>query len=149
MDSYKAEQELKDFKPEPNWDMFKTLKPKRGRAAQPALVSITKSAVSFSTQMIKDKTVFKNVEIRIAPPAKIMFLFKQKPDENTYRVTVAKRSARIASPSFATRLAEKGDLRTNLFHYKFKPYYYDPKQHRLVINLVNTPYSKIAIKKGH
>lgn len=148
MESYKAEQELKNFKPEPNWDLFKTMKPKRGRASDTALVSIGKSSVAFNKQIINDKVVFQNVEIRVAPPAKIMFLFKQKPDANTYRVTINRSGCRVASPFFATRLAEKGDLRIDLFHYKFKPYYYDPKQHRLVINLMDTPYSKVAIKKG-
>lgn len=67
MDSYKAEQELKNFKPEPNWDMFKTMKPKRGRASDTALVSIGKSSVAFNKQMINDNVVFQNVEIRVPP----------------------------------------------------------------------------------
>lgn len=148
MESYEIEQKLKDFQPEPNWDKFKPLRRSYGRnKQQPPLVSITKTSISFNKPIQKDNFISRNVEIETAPGPQILFIFKDHASENTYRVTLDKGGARISSAGFALRIAEMADLRTKLFHYKFRPTYYSPEERRLVINLADKPYSKVSVKE--
>lgn len=144
MESYEIEQKLKNFRPEPNWDRFKTLKPRSGVTRAP-LVSITTTTVAFNQRIIKDKMIFDNVELMTTPNNEVLFLFKQKADANTYRVYNGKSQSHISSTKIAKRIAEMADLHIKLYHYKFKPTYYDSKQHRIVIDL-KEPYSKSRIK---
>lgn len=148
MESYEIEQKLKDFKPEPNWNKFKVVKPNdTGRRKKPALVSITKTTIGFGKPMYDDEMVLKNVEIRIADPAQVMFIFKKEPDAYTYRVSSLHHNGHLTSAALVKKIAEQADLHTMLFRYKYQPSYYDLKKHVVVVNLADKPYSKVSVKE--
>lgn len=148
MESYEIEQKLKGFRPEPNWDKFKTLKPHAGVATKGPLITITRTSIAFNSKISRDGMLFRNVELQTTPYGQVLFVFKKNPDDNTYRVYISKKEqGRIASASITERVAELADLHTKLYRYKFKPTYYDPKQHRMVIDL-KSPYSKSLIDKS-